>query len=394
MIDNEGNNLISQTRSATAAAQTGSGADWNAPEHAFTDDSLYTSARLEAPQTTTKILLLHGFNFQIPTNATVKGLRLAVRRAAGESESATLIYDQTIRLLDDLQPVGASKITEIPWPWPPSLQLYGSNNDLWEHEWTPETLNDNGFGAALAAALSNQDNEPQIYYVELTAFYLLATLHNLVQQCANDLADPDHLTWSEDDLAMWLTDAIADYTEHFPRRIRHILTAAAGKTVYELPPTFLYAATVQLNGRFLSYRARHDPKFGADNFDIYQPHAYNEQAELVIGAAPTNGQTIIVTAAARHDANLTLQDGITVPAHHHRLLKAYVRWQATMQRQSRQEASPTSNSSLLMSQLAVNTDRRHRAYLRMLAKALDANAPDSGHAIWSGDAGDGLQRTY
>ncbi len=52
-------------------------------------------------------------------------------------------------------------------------------------------------------------------------------------------------------------------------------------------------------------------------------------------------------------------------------------WQALHQLLVTEEASPTSNSSLLMSQHAVNVDRARRAYVDSLAKALYATSKSS-----------------
>jgi hypothetical protein len=378
------NATLQQTRSATTVTESGSGADWDSPNNILLNDDNYAESRVGDPNMLSRTLLLSDFDFDIPAAATLRGIQLTLRYSASKT-----IYDETLRLLLNGSPVGQNKATELPWPQSVTTTTRGNEADLWNYNWTTPDIDH--IGVAIRA---NGDGSARIYHAQLTLFYTDATFSDLIEQCASDLGDAAHSTWSEADITMWLIDAVADYTEHFPRRTRTTIYTVAGQQAYTLPTSFLFAATVQYNGRFLSYRARHDPNFGPDNFDIYQPHASNEDAQLIIGATPTTDQTITLTAANKHEAGPTSGDGITVPLFHHRLLKAYVRWQATMQRQSKQEASPTSNSSLLMSQLAVNTDRRHRAYLRMLAKALDANAPDSGHTIWSGDAGDGLQRTY
>ena len=61
---------------------------------------------------------------------------------------------------------------------------------------------------------------------------------------------------------------------------------------------------------------------------------------------------------------------LTVPDEHQHILRNYVLWRAAIQLKVTEEASPTSNSSLIMSQLAVNVDRMRRAYIDSLAKAL------------------------
>jgi hypothetical protein len=60
-----------------------------------------------------------------------------------------------------------------------------------------------------------------------------------------------------------------------------------------------------------------------------------------------------------------------------------VLWRAALQLKAIEEASPTSNSSLLMSQYAINVDRSRRAYVDSLAKAVYAESK-SGPVSWSG----------
>ena len=97
------------------------------------------------------------------------------------------------------------------------------------------------------------------------------------------------------------------------------------------------------------------------------------------------GSNIKVTYRGSHDSTILIGAALTVPDRHLHILRNYVMWRAAAQLKANEEASPTSNSSLLMSQYAVNVDRARRAYVDSLAKAVFVYSR-SGRVSWGATA--------
>lgn len=95
-------------------------------------------------------------------------------------------------------------------------------------------------------------------------------------------------------------------------------------------------------------------------------------SKIWVSEKPAASETIRVNYLGHHALPTLGTDTITVPDHHQHITRNYVLWRAALQIKSAEEVDPTSNSSLLMSQLAVNADRLRRAYVDSLAKALYA----------------------
>ena len=221
------------------------------------------------------------------------------------------------------------------------------------------------------------------------------TLQNLIDAVEADLSDPGNVTWAAADIEQWLRDAIADYSQHFPRTLSETIAAATDDRKYDLPAGFLDVLTVeyptgQEPPEYLARRPHDHPRFWIENgyFDIVERGDDTDASELWISKKPTTGESIDVLYHGRHLMNstdLATSDNLTVPEHHHHLLRKYARWQAAEQLKAAEEAAPTSNSSLLMSQLAINVDRARRAYVDALAKAVFANSK-SAAVSWQGQS--------
>lgn len=208
-----------------------------------------------------------------------------------------------------------------------------------------------------------------------------STLGNLIDDCEADLADSANAVWSAADIQRWCEDAIVDYSQHFPLIASQTINCSAGDRTYDLASTFKAMISVEYPaGQEPPLYLQPRPYLGHGfwqagiYYDVIDRGDDTEPAELWLSAAPAAGESIAVTFQSHHPIPATTATLLTVPDEHLPLLRAYVRWQALVQLQAVEEANPTSNSSLLMSQLAINSDRARRAYVDGLARALYANA--------------------
>ena len=213
------------------------------------------------------------------------------------------------------------------------------------------------------------------------------TLQNLIDAVEADLSDSGNATWAAADVERWCRDAIADYSQHFPRVLTETISASANDRTYDLPAGFMNVLTVEYPTgedppEYLARRPYDHPSFWQVNgyFDIVRRRDDTDVNELWISEKPSAGESIDVIYQAIHlidSTNLTTSDNLTVPERHHYLLRKYATWQAAIQLKAVEEASPTSNSSLLMSQLAINVDRARRAYVDAIAKAIFSESESS-----------------
>ena len=207
------------------------------------------------------------------------------------------------------------------------------------------------------------------------------TLANLIDHCEADLSDSGNATWTAADVEQWCRDAILDYSLHFPRIKMKDITTSANDRDYDLEADFLSVVSVeypqgQTPPEYLEPREYQHPDFWLEDgyYDVVLNEDKENAAELWISEKPSASQTIRVHYQALHDYTIATNENLTVPYKHHHILRAYVVWKALVQLKHAEEASPTSNSSLLMSQLATNVDRARRAYVDILAKAVFAES--------------------
>ncbi|MGH2536999.1 MAG: hypothetical protein ACRDHL_06375 [Candidatus Promineifilaceae bacterium] len=203
------------------------------------------------------------------------------------------------------------------------------------------------------------------------------TLQELLDQTKIDLGDPASVHFTSAHVEQWLRDAIGDYSLHFPQFQSDSLNAVAGQHEYDLPADLLAVYSVEYPAGqtprvYLQRRPATQPGFWErpGYYDLYPRADDTDPDQLVLSASPSAGESINVNYLARHDKEVALGAAVTAPSQHHHILRAYVLWRGALQQQFAEQSAPTANSSLLMSQLAVNADRLRRAYVDLLAKAV------------------------
>ena len=208
----------------------------------------------------------------------------------------------------------------------------------------------------------------------------MTTLQTLINNCESHLGDNANATWKTADIEQWCRDAIADYSLHFPQVLSQTINAAA---VYEynLVAGFKDAISIEYPDgddppTFLQWKDRLDNDFyGAQGYyDIIKKGSAAVSAIVTSEKIGATGDDLIVLYSATHDNTIGSLSSLTIPDDHLHIIRNYVLWQAAVQLMLIEEANPTSNSSLLMSQYAINVDRARRAYVDILAKALYATS--------------------
>jgi hypothetical protein len=94
-------------------------------------------------------LVLEGFGFAVPAEATIVGVTARVLRAYSSSEP---VVDYSVRLVLNGEEIGTD--LKRPDAWPEEVleeAEYGGEAELWGQEWSPEQVNSENFGIAIGA---------------------------------------------------------------------------------------------------------------------------------------------------------------------------------------------------------------------------------------------------
>lgn len=114
------------------------------------------------------------FGFSIPTGATIQGIIVKVKRCANNVR----VVDRQIRLTTQGRILGENKAKfNLEWKNSSDWISYGNSTDLWRESWTPEKVNDTGFGVAIEGVYQHNTTAPytvspiNIDDAEITVYY-------------------------------------------------------------------------------------------------------------------------------------------------------------------------------------------------------------------------------
>lgn len=221
----------------------------------------------------------------------------------------------------------------------------------------------------------------------------LAQLANRVQGVVNDETAAE---WTQALVEEWCVEGIRDYNQHFPRVRSSTINATDDVRFYDLPADFRRMVSVEYPTgedppEYLTQRSRLGGMFWGRTgyYDVIERNDASEPSELVLSEKPATGEDIEVTYVGDHDLSPSPNDTITMPARHEGIIVEFVIWRAWLELLAGEQKSPTSNSSLLMSQYSSNADRAKRSYVESLARGLRANEGESRRATWKLDKYDG-----
>ncbi|WP_295093512.1 gliding motility-associated C-terminal domain-containing protein [uncultured Flavobacterium sp.] len=165
---------------ASNVSGTGSGTfDWTNPAGANSNGSGVASAS-SSSNTTTKYLMATDFKFSIPTNAKIKGIEVVIGRYANRNTSSNNVTDNVVRLIKTTGIVGENKKSTDIWSnSSTAVVTYGGGTDLWTTAWTPDDINNSGFGIALSASISKSGSNTvtaSVDYMQITVSYTIGEI--------------------------------------------------------------------------------------------------------------------------------------------------------------------------------------------------------------------------
>ncbi len=150
----------------------GSNRSWVDVENVEGSDDLYSDfSNLNiASNSFTDYIHVNKFLLDIPLDAIITGIQVDVERSDPNQNTA----DYSIRILKYDLITGDEKSTGETYPATDTYSTFGGNGDLWGEVWTPDMINDNGFGIAIAAQRidgSSGQTDGRIDDITITIFY-------------------------------------------------------------------------------------------------------------------------------------------------------------------------------------------------------------------------------
>jgi hypothetical protein len=217
----------------------------------------------------------------------------------------------------------------------------------------------------------------------------MTTLADLADRAQNAIGDSAAATWTQALIEEWVVEGLRDYSQHFPLTQTTTFTTTAGQREYTLPSDFVGVVSVEYpQGEsppsYLVQLSRLDPRFWVQDgwYDVLAFNDATTDSKLIVSNEPETGESIALVYHATHNFAVAAGGAVQVPAHHEHLLVDFVIWRVWLELLGAEQQAPTSNSSLLMAQLATNADRAKRQYVESLARAIYAAGGDSRAVRW------------
>lgn len=137
------------------------------PGNVILKDAVYATAVLLATQTSNYLKAM-GFNFNIPSDATITGVTVTITKHSTVTATTT---DGSVKLVKGGSISGNDKASAATWGTSDSDFSYGSSSDLWGLSLTPADINNSTFGivinavTTLAATISIDYISIQVDYI-------------------------------------------------------------------------------------------------------------------------------------------------------------------------------------------------------------------------------------
>ncbi len=161
---------------STGATNAGIGANttgvgtiaWTNPGNITTAGSPYATQNL-AGGATGNYLSANNYGFAIPSNATINGITVTVRKQS----SNTSIFDNIVRIVKNGTITGNNLSSATAWNNGSfGITTYGSSSNLWGTTWTPADINNSNFGVAISVRNSaGGSRQIDIDYIQVNVSY-------------------------------------------------------------------------------------------------------------------------------------------------------------------------------------------------------------------------------
>ncbi len=147
------------SQSATLIRTFTGGRPWTSTS-SIVDGNITTSGSsqgLAVSSELTERFCVSGFGHSIPTNATIKGITVYIRKYKSLAGALDTVLDAevyTSKIVTD-SVTGDNKANAVSWSNSATTVTYGGSTDLWGQTWTPQQINSGSFGVILRANITD-----------------------------------------------------------------------------------------------------------------------------------------------------------------------------------------------------------------------------------------------
>ncbi len=160
----------------TSSNDSSTGSDtWSSPSNIYTEDDTFATSL----GSLTYWLKSGGYGFDIPTDATIDGIVVRIKKDSNAVDGNDPPYDGGVRIVKAGTIAGDDKAAGGYWPYSgptgdanSAYTTYGGSSDLWGETWSPSDINDSGFGAAISAGWETPDaTNAKVDHFDITVYY-------------------------------------------------------------------------------------------------------------------------------------------------------------------------------------------------------------------------------
>ncbi len=163
------------------SVSNGSVTHWTNPNDArFKNDGVYARAALGFFYSESNDLRCSQYNFQLPSNAVVLGIRADVNRRRNRNN----VTEPNVRLMKNLSPIGVATTSDVAWSSNYTVASFGGDDYLWGTTWTASEVNADGFGLSYNVKKPSwsQSANIDVDYIELTVRYQVPRFSQVAYQ--------------------------------------------------------------------------------------------------------------------------------------------------------------------------------------------------------------------
>ncbi|RYY60635.1 MAG: T9SS type A sorting domain-containing protein, partial [Chitinophagaceae bacterium] len=236
------------------------------------------------------------FGLQIPTGATVCGIRMTMGKRASGINVLAYVSDYRIRLLKNGTMLGANRAKNGAWSGTEAKFTYGGPSDLWGTSWTADDVNNANFGIAISAEINGLLSllpSAHINDVSMTVFYSFSTLPIRL------VSFTGQLTTAKDVRLSWITSGEEGNTNFIIQRSTDGSTWKDAETIAAdetgVKTSYSYTDKTSVHGK-MYYRLAIRNSTGAVTYSEVVPIMERQQLTMSLYPNPAS-ESVTITSA-------------------------------------------------------------------------------------------------
>jgi hypothetical protein len=153
---------------------SGAAYSWTNAGNVTASDDQYAQVTLLNTSSDSDYLQATNFSFNIPSDAAILGVEVAVERSAVcvVDPCTSNVTDAEVKLIKGSVVQSTNKASATAWPGTDTVKTYGGPSDLWGTTWTAANINATNFGVAISVGRNaGGDKIARVDHVTITVTY-------------------------------------------------------------------------------------------------------------------------------------------------------------------------------------------------------------------------------